>query len=240
MIVFVEVFVLIRIVFSTTKLFETHQCKTLPHSNFLSIEDFDFICNHRKQWLFDRFANKKDFLSQITGKQLMLIIIITVHRNQVNNHEEWRKSWKSKEYTSIYPQFILLSAKQRLYFLKLERYKDKIKAATAKDNEFPCKKRNKCLNGKIYGRESLMEDISTHSSFSVRNFYLFIYSGISFVTQYHSDLRFPIKELQKYISNIQGQDLKYNNNINLRQSQITGITYRNICSVYGSHSLKTR
>lgn len=88
MIVFVEVFVLIRIVFSTTKLFETHQCKTLPHSNFLSIEDFDFICNHRKQWLFDRFANKKDFLSQITGKQLMLIIIITVHRNQVNNHEE--------------------------------------------------------------------------------------------------------------------------------------------------------
>jgi hypothetical protein len=45
------------------------KCKDLPHSDFLTVQELDRACAHRRMWLHDRDTNGgKDFVDKITGK----------------------------------------------------------------------------------------------------------------------------------------------------------------------------
>jgi hypothetical protein len=44
------------------------KCSDLPHSDFLTAQELDRACTHRRMWLNDRDANGGvDFVDKITG-----------------------------------------------------------------------------------------------------------------------------------------------------------------------------
>lgn len=47
------------------------KCSDLPHSDFLTAQELDRACMHRRMWLHDRDANGGvDFVDKITGNIL--------------------------------------------------------------------------------------------------------------------------------------------------------------------------
>lgn len=47
------------------------KCSDLPHSDFLTAQELDRACMHRKMWLHDRDANgPTNFSDKVTGKSL--------------------------------------------------------------------------------------------------------------------------------------------------------------------------
>lgn len=49
---------------------EINQCNRLPHSDFLSAQDLDRACSHRRMWLTDRDAGDgKPLAAKLTGKR---------------------------------------------------------------------------------------------------------------------------------------------------------------------------